>query len=433
MVNCKKKCPSDKICNNLTGRCVKSKGKIGKSLNKKIHRSPSPKKRSPSRKHRSPSLKKRSPSRNHRSPSPKKRSSSPKNKKRSLSRKHRSPSPKKRSPSKKRSSRKTSADKCKNVICSADNICNPLSGRCVKKSGKIGKNLSETNSSTNIFTIYTAGISDFGDISKISHIWNTFLRDVVLKNINKAFNIIIIKHYDPIGMNSKIIKFIKDFQLIINNDISYSNHERKIKSELFIENLPIETIKGYPHIILDFAHLFRFLPNNALGQKQIQINGYYGEPLSERHIYTNINAVYPGYVGRLDDIEEGYTDRYLSNTNFFKTDAMGNVTTFIDRIFTLGYNLDESIIYGKQLSFDDITPSNVIVFIFKRIRELTMNNFRTRKGNLQLFDEFYTEDLSKYIVSNIIDTLMDQTKNMSLKELIDYIYMIHVKPKADSI
>ena len=34
------------------------------------------------------------------------------------------------------------ADKCKTKVCASDKICNPDSGRCVLRSGKIGKKIS---------------------------------------------------------------------------------------------------------------------------------------------------------------------------------------------------------------------------------------------------------------------------------------------------
>jgi hypothetical protein len=80
-----KKCPSDKICNPSSGRCVYKNGKIGKVLmaNKK---SPPEKKKSPPK--------------------------SPPKKKKSL---------------------------CDGKKCPSAKICNPSSGRCVYKNGKIGK------------------------------------------------------------------------------------------------------------------------------------------------------------------------------------------------------------------------------------------------------------------------------------------------------
>ena len=86
---CKKPCATDEICNPASGRCVKRSGKIGKTL------SSSPKKGSPKK-----------------------------------------ASPKKASP--KKASHKEKP--CKKP-CAVDEICNPASGICVKRSGKIGKDL----------------------------------------------------------------------------------------------------------------------------------------------------------------------------------------------------------------------------------------------------------------------------------------------------
>jgi hypothetical protein len=89
-MDCKKPCKADQICNPKSGRCVSRTGKIGKTL--------------------------------------KSRSQRKKSKSRSLN----------KSPHKK--SRSLSKSACKKP-CKADQICNPSSGRCVLRSGKIGKSL----------------------------------------------------------------------------------------------------------------------------------------------------------------------------------------------------------------------------------------------------------------------------------------------------
>ena len=74
-------CSLDKVCNPVSGRCVKKTGKIGRSVIEK------------------------------------------------------------------KSKRKSSKlDKCENKICSSDKVCNPVSGRCVKKTGKIGRSVLEKKS-----------------------------------------------------------------------------------------------------------------------------------------------------------------------------------------------------------------------------------------------------------------------------------------------
>ena len=48
------------------------------------------------------------------------------------------------------------------------------------------------------FYIYTTGIGEWGDLSKAANTWLTILRPVILRNIPKIFNNIIIRHYDPL-------------------------------------------------------------------------------------------------------------------------------------------------------------------------------------------------------------------------------------------
>ena len=93
------KCSEDKICNPETGKCVKKDGRIGKKL--VPPRAASPRAASP-------------------------RAASPR------------ASPRAASPR---------ASKCEGVKCSEDKICNPETGKCVKKDGRKGKKLVPQRSS----------------------------------------------------------------------------------------------------------------------------------------------------------------------------------------------------------------------------------------------------------------------------------------------
>ena len=83
-----KKCDATKICNPASGRCVKRTGSIGKQLQRRRRRSRSPPRSRP-----------------------------------------------KKSPN--------TRDRCRTVRCERTKICNPSSGRCVKRTGSIGKQLVE--------------------------------------------------------------------------------------------------------------------------------------------------------------------------------------------------------------------------------------------------------------------------------------------------
>jgi hypothetical protein len=102
-----KPCPSGKVCNPKTSRCVKSKGAIGKKL---LRKSKSRSKKKSVRKSKSRS------------------------KKKSVR--------KSKSRSKKKSVRK-SKSRSKNRKCKSNEILNPKTGRCVKRTSRIGKMLVE--------------------------------------------------------------------------------------------------------------------------------------------------------------------------------------------------------------------------------------------------------------------------------------------------
>ena len=87
-------CPSDKIINPATGRCVSKTGAIGKALEKGDKGSPTKKGKKEE---------------------------------------------KKKSPTKKTSS--SSSKKVKEVTCPSDKIINPATGRCVSKTGPVGKSI----------------------------------------------------------------------------------------------------------------------------------------------------------------------------------------------------------------------------------------------------------------------------------------------------
>lgn len=148
-------CPSNKICNPKTGRCVLKSGAIGKALLKKRS---SPKKAS--RQSRRVSRLKSSPKRGSGKCTgvncPSNKICNPKtgkcvlkngvigkklikhsSRKKSSRRKSRRVS--RRKSSRRKSSPKKASEKCANVICTADKVCNPKTGKCVLKNGSIGK------------------------------------------------------------------------------------------------------------------------------------------------------------------------------------------------------------------------------------------------------------------------------------------------------
>ena len=99
MKDCKKKCTKEQICNYETGRCVLRSGNRGKKILRERTFANVP-------------LGKQSPVRKTPRKSPKRRASP-----------------------------RMDSDKCKNKICSYGGVCNPKTGRCVLKSGRVGKKI----------------------------------------------------------------------------------------------------------------------------------------------------------------------------------------------------------------------------------------------------------------------------------------------------
>ena len=302
----------------------------------------------------------------------------------------------------------------------------------------ICSNEKKDNSSKNTFIIYTIGIGDWCNINVTANTWNTIFRNNIFRNIDNSFDNIIIRHYDPLMYSRNVPveddivnRFIDDFKIIIDGDIAMSNNDRTVSSEFIRQAFPTETVINdqHPHIVIDLAHLFRYFPNND-GQKRIRVAGHYGE--EDRSIYTNINCIYVGYVGTFY-VEESFCHQFLCHSNIFKTSRSGGVTTLIDRIYTLGYNTDVSIDNQIRFRFDDTTPTEIVRYIFSSVRRIAMTNLRSKGVSVDLIDKIYTTDFSIYIVRNIVDEIMDETQFLSLDELIEYIYNIHLKQTVDLI
>jgi hypothetical protein len=144
---CKNKtCERNKICNPETGRCVLKTGKIGKELLKnKSPRRASPRRASPRR-----------------------------------------ASPRRASP--RRASPRRASDKCMNKKCERDKICNPETGRCVLKTGKIGKELLEQipKFSPKFSPIISPRVSPRVSIAYFFNMFHAEYLDFAYKNIDKV-------------------------------------------------------------------------------------------------------------------------------------------------------------------------------------------------------------------------------------------------------
>ena len=292
------------------------------------------------------------------------------------------------------------------------------------------------------FYVYTTGICEWGDLTKAANTWNTILRENILRIIDSSFNRIIIRHYDPlIDMRdteepiskSKLIidKIITDFnETIVYMDFLASTLQREIKSEFIHGKINFYQIEN-PHLLLDLAHIFRYLPTRY---KLIQISGHYDEV--DNPSYTNINSVYPGYCGSTSFTDHGYSNQFIPQSNFFKTDSDGNVVTFIDRLYYLKYHINTEIKFGLKPLFPDVVysdPSEIIKHIYLVIRNKSIQYLKSQGFEYSIIDpaidELFINEFSKSIVIEIINLVMNVDLNMD--ELINKVYDSKVRREIE--
>jgi hypothetical protein len=274
----------------------------------------------------------------------------------------------------------------------------------------------------NNFYIYTTGLAEWGTF-QTANVWQQLIRDVILKNIPSIFNNIIINHYDPL-VNEQDLPLdslsISTFnKKIVQSDNELNTDQRHITSTFFREKLNIALIQqNIPHIVLDMAHIFKYNPPNQMSQKQIYI-----EP---GNIYTNINSVYPGYSGLIDH-------SYIAHSNFIKVDNLGNVTTYIDKIYQHKLQLDplyqQEIKIKKYLPFPE-HPDGLIEYIYKKIELIALDLYRKKHKTASVGIEFddFMQSHKQEIYNRIIELIMDDQyyniTTLSNKIHTDYIIKI---------
>jgi hypothetical protein len=286
------------------------------------------------------------------------------------------------------------------------------------------------------FYIYTTGICDWGYLDAVANAWNTILRANILRSIHPSFNQIIIRHFDPLiemgNSNEPMSKSITDKIItefngrIVHMDFLEGTFQREIKSEFIHGKINFNHIEN-PHLLLDLAHIFKYLPTIP---KLIQISGHYGE-VDKPHYY-HINSVYPGYCGNTSFTDYGYSNQFIIHSNFFMTDIDGNVVTFIDRLYKQKYHMDTGIRFGLTPPIKDFIhsdPSVLIKYIYLVIRNKSIQYLKSKGIEYAIIDpaieKLFINEFSKNIVMEIINLLMNVDLNMD--ELIDKVYDLKVR------
>jgi hypothetical protein len=259
------------------------------------------------------------------------------------------------------------------------------------------------------FYVYTTGMAESCDVSRAANTWNIFLRQMVLRNIHISFTNIIISHYDPFIENErKCVNFIRDFQPILQNDIAMSTPARRITSRFLQQPLDFEHL-AHPHLVIDLAHIFDYLPN-----KNIIISGHYGESVSPE--ISNIKSLYPGYTGELQ-LQGKFSSQYLTECDLFRMDSEGNVITFIDRMFDLRYNTT-AIHYtsDKIKEIFDLCENRSL----EHLRQQAARSGKPSYVLLDQYDRIITPEISKSIIRKIINIIMNE--DLTEAQLVQRVY-----------
>jgi hypothetical protein len=189
-------------------------------------------------------------------------------------------------------------------------------------------------------------------------------------------------------MNNKMEKMIND----------------RIKINIFIDK-EFDYFPNDSYILVDCAHIYNYI--NKIGH--VTRNNHYGEKLPKQEL--NISTIYLGYFGNGLTYYDHFTNYYIINTQFFKI-LDNQVKTYIDRLIELQYNDNTEI-------FD---PTDIVKEIFCKIRRKYMDSWRLQYGKV---DDSFDDNFNKYgqlITNNIIDIIMDESKNYTKNELIEFIY-----------
>ena len=268
------------------------------------------------------------------------------------------------------------------------------------------------------FYIYTTGLAEWGTLLTANS-WTHFIREALLRNIPQNFNNIIINHYDPLDSlypeYTKPAIITKFNDEIVTSDNNLTTGARRITSTFFPHDLDIHQVQHTrPHIVLDMAHIFKYRPN-----KQIYI--------VPSTIYTDINSVYPGYSG---NIEQGG----IARGDFIKVDNLGNVTTYIDKIYQYDLQLDSGYQQAKVKELTDNPqpfsdhPNLLIEYIYEKIERMVADEFRHKyKTAGDNFDQFIRQHKQE-IYNHIIRLIMGEAA-YTIDTISDQIYTGYILPK----
>ena len=260
------------------------------------------------------------------------------------------------------------------------------------------------------FYVYTTGILD----GNVGLSWNNVLRSTILRNIDKSFDQVIIRHYDPGEIRYEIGKYI------IEEDHKYTNLHRNIQSQFINGTIDFSQIDE-PHLLLDAAHVLHYYPNKLTHYVP------YDEPIEEKDQkkYNTINSVYTGYCHTISFEDPRSFPHFIASQNFFKMDINGIVETYIDRFFK--FNNQEKITERQnQLITED--PPQIIEIIYDII--IKRAYIYCKEKSKKIFYDLITIELKEEISHQIINYIMT-TDDYNFDNLINTIYITLIENEVN--
>jgi len=240
-----------------------------------------------------------------------------------------------------------------------------------------------------VFYIITSGCADntSGQQGKykfgLLDIFFNYLCDNITSQIPENFTQIVIKHHDILyyakrdGLNKASIEYSINKYIKANN---YKLDSRITHHSFTTEELDVSTIE-YPHLIIDWAHIFEYVPG-----KIIRYNDYYDRQTDKQPL--PIKAIYPNW-----------NDEFIAQQQLFKIYSDGTIRTYIDCLDDAGFI--------THIVHDPIQLLNSIV---QQIKSDLMKIWRAKKGKVLTkdcggtFDDMFSSfDVFKKIINKLFE------------------------------
>ncbi len=265
---------------------------------------------------------------------------------------------------------------------------------------ELKKKLGQKGGDVNEFYLYTTGIAytidDTGDNTRdgdplLINYWNSVLRKIIIDKIPEYINRIHISHHDilvneisgtyPIDPEPIVKRFNEMLQ---REDIG--SNERIATSSFTNQPLNLDEVRTRSHLVLDFAHIFRYDKN--IPRVIYNVNEEVPNPYP-------ISAIYLGFIGE-EFIDNGYSNRNIIDIPLFTVNVTetgeNQTTTYIDRFIDLRYDYN---VYEPNL------------FFFNKIKQFKTSlypDWRAKYGNLSAFDDIFN---NQTVVKQIFDYLVE--------------------------